>query len=114
MRAAGLTTLTALIALSSSCGGGMQLYSPACNEQYQSCTDACADLCSARPADEVGQTEAVRLYNDDIGYPQCNDCVRECQKTAERCDEQTPVQSQSPFRSPPAGDPPEESPTPVP
>ena len=110
-----IPTLTALAALlTTSCGGGMQVYSPACNEQYQSCTDACADLCNADPAGELGQPDAVRLHNDDLGYPQCNDCVRRCQQQAETCDARSPVQSESPFRSSPEGEPPQESPAPAP
>lgn len=114
MRAPSSTLACLAAALMMSCGGGMQLYSPACNEQYQSCTDACADLCNADPAGEIGQPDAVRLSTDDLGYPQCNDCVRRCQQQAETCDTRSPVQSESPFRAPPEGEPPEGSPTPAP
>lgn len=114
MRALTSTLAGLAAALMLSCGGGMQIYSPACNEQYQICTDACADACNADPTREVAQPESVRAYEDDLAYAGCNDCVRRCQKTAETCDARSPVQSESPFRASPEGEPPQESPAPTP
>lgn len=94
--------------------GGMQPYSPRCDARYRACTDACAPRCEPHgPVDDTLR-QPTGLHGDELSNAACNDCVVECQRAAEQCEEQVPVQDESPFQAPPEGDPPMETPAPVP
>lgn len=101
LRCLCLVALTPLIG----CGGGIRLYSPRCDAQYQSCTDACAPRCEPTSPDHANLREASAFEDDELAYTACNACVKQCQESADQCEQQAPAPSESPFQSPSGGEP---------
>ncbi|MEZ4436188.1 MAG: hypothetical protein R3F65_27640 [bacterium] len=90
--------------------GGLRPYSPRCEERYRTCTDACAARCEPHGPVDDSRLDMTGFRGNSPTESACSSCVVECRDAADRCQEQVPVQDESPFRAPPEGDPPVETP----